>query len=266
MTRVGRDTRVARIIHLVEEAQAQRAPIQSFVDRFGRVYTPAVIAARAGGGHRAAARRRAGAGLDLSRARAAGRLVPVRARDLDAGVDRGGGVGRGQPRRADQGRRGARAPGRGAGAGLRQDRHADRRRAGGRRRRAGPPASRATRCSPPPPRSRRIRAIPWPVAIVAQARHDGVAVPVGHRRAGAPGLGVEGRVDGRDVVAVGNARLMAAARRRYVRGAAGERPAAASSSRSTGGWPGALSLVGSAAAAARARRSICCGAPACAAS
>jgi Cd2+/Zn2+-exporting ATPase len=36
---------VARIIHLVEEAQARRAPIQSFVDRFGRIYTPAVIAA-----------------------------------------------------------------------------------------------------------------------------------------------------------------------------------------------------------------------------
>jgi len=45
VTRVGPDTRVARIIHLVEEAQARRAPIQSFVDRFGRVYTPAVIAA-----------------------------------------------------------------------------------------------------------------------------------------------------------------------------------------------------------------------------
>jgi Zn2+/Cd2+-exporting ATPase len=45
VTRVGPDTRVARIIHLVEEAQARRAPIQSFVDRFGRIYTPAVIAA-----------------------------------------------------------------------------------------------------------------------------------------------------------------------------------------------------------------------------
>jgi Cd2+/Zn2+-exporting ATPase len=45
VTRVGRDTRVARIIHLVEEAQARRAPIQSFVDRFGRIYTPAVIVA-----------------------------------------------------------------------------------------------------------------------------------------------------------------------------------------------------------------------------
>jgi Cd2+/Zn2+-exporting ATPase len=44
VTRVGRDTRLAQITHLVEEAQAQRAPVQSFVDRFARVYTPAVIA------------------------------------------------------------------------------------------------------------------------------------------------------------------------------------------------------------------------------
>ena len=44
VTRIGRDTRVARIIHLVELAQAQRAPVQTFVDRFGRIYTPAVIA------------------------------------------------------------------------------------------------------------------------------------------------------------------------------------------------------------------------------
>ena len=44
VTRVGRDTRLARIIHLVEAAQARRAPVQSFVDRFARIYTPAVIA------------------------------------------------------------------------------------------------------------------------------------------------------------------------------------------------------------------------------
>ncbi len=43
VARIGRDTRLARIIHLVEEAQSQRAPVQSFVDRFARVYTPAVI-------------------------------------------------------------------------------------------------------------------------------------------------------------------------------------------------------------------------------
>lgn len=44
VTRVGRDTRLAQIIHLVEDAQTRRAPVQTFVDRFARIYTPAVIA------------------------------------------------------------------------------------------------------------------------------------------------------------------------------------------------------------------------------
>jgi Cd2+/Zn2+-exporting ATPase len=43
VTRIGRDTRLARIIHLVEDAQTRRAPVQSFVDRFASVYTPVVI-------------------------------------------------------------------------------------------------------------------------------------------------------------------------------------------------------------------------------
>ena len=43
VTRLVRDTRLARVIHLVETAQASRAPVQSFVDRFARVYTPAVL-------------------------------------------------------------------------------------------------------------------------------------------------------------------------------------------------------------------------------
>ncbi|NOT28611.1 MAG: cadmium-translocating P-type ATPase [Acidobacteria bacterium] len=43
VTRLVRDTRVARILHLVEAAQATRAPVQSFVDRFARIYTPAVL-------------------------------------------------------------------------------------------------------------------------------------------------------------------------------------------------------------------------------
>jgi Zn2+/Cd2+-exporting ATPase len=43
VTRLRRDTRLARITHLVETAQAQRAPVQTFVDRFARIYTPSVI-------------------------------------------------------------------------------------------------------------------------------------------------------------------------------------------------------------------------------
>ena len=44
VTRVGRDTTLARITHLVEVAQAERAPSQTLVDRFARVYTPIVLA------------------------------------------------------------------------------------------------------------------------------------------------------------------------------------------------------------------------------
>jgi Zn2+/Cd2+-exporting ATPase len=44
VTRVRHDTTMARIISLVETAQARRAPAQVFVDRFARYYTPSVIA------------------------------------------------------------------------------------------------------------------------------------------------------------------------------------------------------------------------------
>lgn len=43
VTRPASDTVLARIIHAVEEAQAQRAPTQRIVDRFAAVYTPSVF-------------------------------------------------------------------------------------------------------------------------------------------------------------------------------------------------------------------------------
>jgi Zn2+/Cd2+-exporting ATPase len=43
VTKLRRDTAMARIINLVEVAQAQRAPAQAFVERFARYYTPSVL-------------------------------------------------------------------------------------------------------------------------------------------------------------------------------------------------------------------------------
>ena len=43
VTRATDDTTLARIVRLVEQAQRARAPMQAFVDRFARRYTPAVV-------------------------------------------------------------------------------------------------------------------------------------------------------------------------------------------------------------------------------
>ncbi len=44
VTRLAADNTLSRIIHLVEEAQSQKAPIQRWIDAFARYYTPAVVA------------------------------------------------------------------------------------------------------------------------------------------------------------------------------------------------------------------------------
>lgn len=43
VTKLVEDAAIARIIHMVEEAQEKKAPTQDFVDRFARIYTPIVF-------------------------------------------------------------------------------------------------------------------------------------------------------------------------------------------------------------------------------
>ncbi|UVI28435.1 heavy metal translocating P-type ATPase [Paenibacillus spongiae] len=43
VTKLVEDTTISRIIHLVEEAQEQKAPTEAFVDKFARIYTPIVF-------------------------------------------------------------------------------------------------------------------------------------------------------------------------------------------------------------------------------
>lgn len=43
VTKRAKDTTLAKIVHLIEEAEAHKAPAEKFVDRFAKYYTPAVV-------------------------------------------------------------------------------------------------------------------------------------------------------------------------------------------------------------------------------
>jgi Cd2+/Zn2+-exporting ATPase len=206
VTRVGRDTRVARIIHLVEEAQARRAPIQSFVDRFGRIYTPSVIVAALAiavvpalfGAPALTWVYRALVLLVVSCPCALVISTPVSiVAAVSAAASRGVLIKGGASLERLAAitvlafdKTGTLTAGELSVAGVDPAPGLDRN---------GVLAAAAA--------VEAHSSHPVAVAVVAQARHDGIAVPPASGVRARPGLGVEGRVEGRDVV-VGNARLM----------------------------------------------------------
>ena len=197
VTRLRGDSTLARIIELVERAQAQRAPSQTFVERFARIYTPAVLAIAALDRRRAAAVDGRGVGrLDLPIAGAAGDFVSVRARDFDPRLGRVGACRRGAEGCADQGRRAPRAARRRAMHRVRQDRNAHE---GGIcaswtwRRSNGVPAERILQLAAS---LETLSEHPIGAAIVAHARDQRVPLTTVENFQALPGLGAEARVDG----------------------------------------------------------------------
>ena len=89
-TRVGKETALAQIIRLVQQAQGSRAPVQRLVDQVAAVFVPVVIGDRAADLPGLVFRRRGRlhAGDDL-RGGGAGDRLPVRAGPGDADRDHG---------------------------------------------------------------------------------------------------------------------------------------------------------------------------------
>ena len=121
-TRVGKDTTLAQIIHMVSDAAATKAPIAKIADRVSGVFVPTVIAIAAGGdcrlAHRGAVRELCAGPGHLR----AGDLLPLRAGTGDAGGHHGGQRPRREERHPVQDQRGAGIRRQGGDRGAGQDR------------------------------------------------------------------------------------------------------------------------------------------------
>ena len=137
VSRPYQENTINRIVRLVEEAQAKKAPIERLVDSFARRYTPAVVAIAVlvmlvqWLGFRANIRIRV-----LQSVGSAGHRLPLRVGDIDAGGDGGRHCSGRAGRPPDKGWRISRGGRLDSSSRLRQDRNPYARPAGGREYRA----------------------------------------------------------------------------------------------------------------------------------
>ena len=210
-TRVGRDTVLAQIVQMVEQAQGSKAPIQRLADRISAIFVPIVLVLAAltfavwfvfGPEPRFTLGLVAAITVLIIACPCAMGLATPTA--IMVGTGQAAEAGHPHPRR--RGARGRRPGERGH---LRQDRHAHRGQAG--RGRSAPRRGlrQRPRCSTWQRRRSVARSIRWRRrSLLERARSE-----LGFRAAtdfeAVPGQGVVARVEGR-LVAIGNRRLMAA--------------------------------------------------------